>query len=52
MAWELDHLRRAGLDRVIVIDLARPEFGLPVVRVVIPGLEMPHAAPGAPEASR
>jgi ribosomal protein S12 methylthiotransferase accessory factor len=52
VAWELDHLRRAGLDRVIVVDLSRPELGLPVARVVIPGLEMPHSARGAREASR
>jgi ribosomal protein S12 methylthiotransferase accessory factor len=52
VAWELDHLRRAGFDRVIVIDLARPELGLPVARVVIPGLGIPHSARGAREASR
>jgi ribosomal protein S12 methylthiotransferase accessory factor len=61
VAWELDHLRRAGFDRVIVIDLARPELGLPVARVVIPGLGIPRksdehstdrSARGAREASR
>jgi YcaO-like protein with predicted kinase domain len=39
VAWELRCLRRAGVRRVIVIDLTKPEFGLPVVRVIIPGLE-------------
>ena len=38
--WLLERLRRAGLRQVIVVDLTKPEFGLPVVRVVIPGLEM------------
>ncbi|MCW5851386.1 MAG: YcaO-like family protein [Anaerolineae bacterium] len=38
-AWELDCLQAAGIQRVIVVDLTRPEFGLPVVRVIIPGLE-------------
>lgn len=36
---ELDRLCRAGITSVIVVDLTRPEFGIPVVRVVIPGLE-------------
>jgi ribosomal protein S12 methylthiotransferase accessory factor len=32
-------LSDAGLDRVAVVDLSRPElFGVPVVRVVVPGL--------------
>jgi len=32
-------LAEAGLDRVAVVDLSRPElFGVPVVRVVVPGL--------------
>jgi ribosomal protein S12 methylthiotransferase accessory factor len=39
VAWELDRLRAAGVTRVIVVDLTRPEFGIPVVRVIIPGLE-------------
>ncbi len=39
VAWELGQLRAVGIDRVVVVDLTRPEFGLPVVRVVIPGLE-------------
>ncbi len=26
---------------MVAVDLTRPEFGLPVVRVVIPGLEAP-----------
>jgi ribosomal protein S12 methylthiotransferase accessory factor len=33
-------LRRKGLDRVIVVDLTRPEIGIPVVRVIVPGLEV------------
>jgi YcaO-like protein with predicted kinase domain len=39
VAWELDRLRAVGVQRVIMVDLTRPEFGLPVVRVVIPELE-------------
>jgi ribosomal protein S12 methylthiotransferase accessory factor len=31
---------------VAVVDLTRPEIGVPVVRVVIPGLEGPWAPDG------
>ena len=33
-------LEKQGLDRVIVIDLTREEIGIPVVRVIVPGLEV------------
>jgi ribosomal protein S12 methylthiotransferase accessory factor len=36
---ELDCLRAAGIRRVVVINLTLAEIGVPVVRVVIPGLE-------------
>ncbi|RKG88422.1 hypothetical protein D7V88_14355 [Corallococcus terminator] len=39
VAWELERLVAAGLKQVVVVDLTWPEFGIPVVRVVIPGLE-------------
>jgi ribosomal protein S12 methylthiotransferase accessory factor len=43
-------LARVGLDRVIVVDLSVPEFGIDVVRVSVPGLEghskFPFYAPG------
>ncbi len=35
----IEHLDRQGLDRVIVVDLTREEIGIPVVRVIVPGLE-------------
>ncbi len=35
---ELELVRRAGFERVVVVDLTRPEFGIPVVRVLIPGM--------------
>ena len=41
VSWELDGLRTAGLSEVVVVDLTREEFGIPVVRVIIPGLEGP-----------
>jgi ribosomal protein S12 methylthiotransferase accessory factor len=40
VAWELSQLRRAGHDRVVLIDLTLPEIGLTVVRVVVPGMEL------------
>ena len=39
VAWELDRLRAVGVHRVVAVDLTQPEFGMPVVRVAIPGLE-------------
>ncbi len=33
-------LRARGLERVIGVDLTRPEIGIPVVRVIVPGLEV------------
>lgn len=43
-------VRRAGLDHVIVVDLAPPDLPVSVVRVVVPGLEgyssFIHYAPG------
>ncbi|MCQ8894457.1 MAG: YcaO-related McrA-glycine thioamidation protein [Methanolinea sp.] len=33
-------LQDAGMERVIVVDLTRPEIGVPVVRVIVPGLEV------------
>ena len=36
----LKHWGKKGLDRVIVVDLTREEIGIPVVRVIVPGLEV------------
>ncbi len=38
--WQLDRLRAAGLDQALVVDLTRPEWQVPVVRVIVPGLEL------------
>ena len=37
--WMLGRLEAAGLGQVAVVDLTREDFRIPVVRVVIPGLE-------------
>jgi len=41
VAWELAALRAAGIGEVVAVDLTLEEFGIPVVRVIIPGLEGP-----------
>lgn len=51
VTWELERLRAVGIERVLFVDLTKPEYRLPVVRVVIPGLEgvslLPDYTPGA-----
>ncbi|MCW2243857.1 YcaO-like family protein [Azospirillum canadense] len=39
LAHQLDRLRAVGIEEVVAVDLTKPEFGIPVARVVIPGLE-------------
>lgn len=40
-AWLLERLQSAGIRQVAFVDLTKPEFSVPVVRVVVPGLEGP-----------
>jgi YcaO-like protein with predicted kinase domain len=35
----LDRLAACGIARAVAVDLTRPEFNIPVVRLVVPGLE-------------
>lgn len=43
LRWALGRLSAIGIERVVAIDLTRPELMIPVVRLVIPGLEWdPH----------
>jgi YcaO-like protein with predicted kinase domain len=37
--WLLQRLQSAGLNQAVVVDLAKPAIGIPVVRVIVPGLE-------------
>jgi YcaO-like protein with predicted kinase domain len=48
-----DALVKVGIDNVVVVDLTRPDLGIPVVKVIVPGLEAPAgwADPG-PRARR
>lgn len=41
VAWLLQQLRLVGIKQVVAVDLTRSGFDLPVVRMVIPGLEGP-----------
>lgn len=43
--WLRSRLSEARFDSIIVVDLTLPEFNIPVVRVIIPGLEGIHDAP-------
>lgn len=36
----LDRLKKAGFKKVIAVDLTRRELGIPVVRIIVPGLEV------------
>jgi ribosomal protein S12 methylthiotransferase accessory factor len=37
----LDRLRTAGTGEVVAVDLSKEDLGIPVVRVIVPGLEGP-----------
>ena len=38
LRWLLDRLRTAGMGEVIAVDLTRETLGVPVLRVIVPGL--------------
>ena len=35
----LEHLKKAGLNKAIIVNLTNDEIGIPVVRAIVPGLE-------------
>jgi YcaO-like protein with predicted kinase domain len=39
VGWLVERLRSIGVGQTIAVDLTRPEYGIPVVRMVVPGLE-------------
>lgn len=41
IGWMTERLCSVGVEEIITVDLTKPAFDLPVVRVVIPGLEGP-----------
>jgi ribosomal protein S12 methylthiotransferase accessory factor len=46
LAGILRRLQMVGIRRVLAVDLTKLDIGLPVVRVVIPGMEGPDEHPG------
>jgi ribosomal protein S12 methylthiotransferase accessory factor len=42
LAWLIERLTSVGVHQLLALDLTRPGIDLPIVRVVIPGLEAPH----------
>jgi YcaO-like protein with predicted kinase domain len=46
LALVLERLRGAGISEVAVVELSRPEIGIPVVKAVIPQLEFNAIFPG------
>jgi ribosomal protein S12 methylthiotransferase accessory factor len=46
LRWLLERLAAAGIEQVAAVDLTQPRFGIPVVRVIAPGLESLHGIPG------
>jgi YcaO-like protein with predicted kinase domain len=39
VAWELKRLLSVGIEQAIAVDLTRTDFGIPVIKIVVPGLE-------------
>jgi YcaO-like protein with predicted kinase domain len=50
--WLVARFAAIGLSEVIMVDLTQPEFGLPVVRVIVPGLEGSDHHPGYTKGAR
>jgi ribosomal protein S12 methylthiotransferase accessory factor YcaO len=46
LAAVIGALRAAGFGQILTVDLGRPELAVPVVRVVVPGLESMWDAAG------
>ncbi len=44
--WMLGSLDRNGIRQVALVDLTREPWSIPVVRVIVPGLEAPHDEDG------
>jgi ribosomal protein S12 methylthiotransferase accessory factor len=50
--WACERLSAAGIGEVVVVDLTKADVGIPVVRVIVPGLEGLHDAPGYVDGER
>jgi ribosomal protein S12 methylthiotransferase accessory factor len=43
LTWVRGRMRAAGFDQVLVVELTDPRIAIPVVRVIVPGLEGPDS---------
>ncbi len=41
-----EKLQACGMRQILWVDLHKPEFAIPVVKVIVPGLEAMHSIPG------
>lgn len=41
-----ERLGNRGLNQIVIVDLSKPQFDIPVVRAIVPGLEGSHLVPG------
>lgn len=46
LSWQKERLAERGFERLLVVDLTKREFDIPVVRVIVPGLEPSRETPG------
>jgi ribosomal protein S12 methylthiotransferase accessory factor len=46
LTWMLERLAAIGIHQVVAFDLTQPGLEIPVIRVVVPGLEMTPHIPG------
>jgi YcaO-like protein with predicted kinase domain len=44
--WLIGALTAVGIEEIVAVDLTHAHLRIPVVRVIVPGLEPPHEAPG------
>ncbi|MBV7260307.1 YcaO-like family protein [Erythrobacter crassostreae] len=42
-------LKSRGYNKIVIVDLAKPDVGIPVVKVVVPGLQVPSSLVGGAE---
>ena len=42
VATQLALLKKVGIEQVVTVDLTQPDIGIPVARIIIPGMEFSH----------
>ena len=46
LLWQKERLAALGFENLVVVDLTKAELGIPVARVIVPGLEPSREVPG------